>query len=41
MTKEEAKQLIAQVCANFKGTLQEHNAIQEAFKTLTKEEESK
>jgi len=35
MKKEEAKEIIARVIANYKGTLAEHQAIQEAFRALT------
>lgn len=41
MKKEEAKQIIARVIANYKGTLAEHQAIQEAFKVLTEEKKDK
>ena len=38
MKKEEAKEIIARVIANYKGTLAQHQAIQEAFRALTEEE---
>ena len=37
MKKEEAKEIIARVIANYKGTLAQHQAIQEAFRALTEE----
>lgn len=35
MKLDEALDLLAQVCAGFRGTLQEHQAIQEALKVVT------
>ena len=40
MEKEEAINIIGQVCAAFKGTLQEHNALQQALQCLNKLKES-
>jgi hypothetical protein len=34
MNKEEAYKIIEQVCVQFKGTLQDHQAIQMALKEL-------
>jgi hypothetical protein len=34
MKKEEAKEIILRVIASYRGTLAEHQAIQEAFKVL-------
>lgn len=34
MTKEEAKQLISNICQNVRGTLADHVKIQEALKVL-------
>lgn len=34
INKEQAVQIIKQVCEQYKGTLQEHQIIQEALKTL-------
>jgi len=46
MTKEEAIQLLRQVCAIYRGTLSEHNSLQQALKVVeelqeVKEEEKK
>lgn len=44
MQKEEAIKIIEQVCAQFRGTLQEHQAIQTALaviKTLEEKKEEK
>lgn len=38
MKKEEAKEIILRVIASYRGTLAEHQAIQEAFRALTEEE---
>ena len=35
MEKKEAIGIISQVCSVFKGTIQEHNVIQEALKYLS------
>lgn len=40
MTKQEALNLVAHVCAEYKGTLKDHQLLQEALKIL-KEEEKK
>ncbi len=34
MNKQQAIDLITQVCAMYKGTLQEHSALQEALKII-------
>jgi len=34
MTKQEAIQLLKQVCAVFRGTLQDHQQLQEALKVI-------
>lgn len=34
MTKQQAIDLITQVCVNYRGTLQEHQALQEALKVI-------
>jgi hypothetical protein len=34
MTKEQALQLLTNVCAIYKGTLEEHKALQEALKVI-------
>ena len=39
MKKEEALSIVAQVCAAYKGTLQEHNALQQAMQCLNGLEE--
>ena len=41
MKREEALSLLSQVCAMFKGTLQEHTAIQQALEVVKKIEEPK
>jgi hypothetical protein len=38
MSKQEAIQIIKQVCSVYKGTLQEHQAIQQAISVLEKEQ---
>lgn len=35
MTKEQALELLTKVCAIYKGTLDEHQALQEALKTVS------
>ncbi len=35
MTKEEAMQLLRQVCAIYRGTLSEHNSLQEALNVIS------
>ena len=40
MDRQDALKLIEQVCASFRGTLQEHQTIQEALQTLKKEEQA-
>ena len=39
MNKEQAKAIIRQVCATYRGTLEEHNNIQMALKVLFEKEE--
>lgn len=39
MTRQQALDLIKQVAAQFRGTLQEHQLLQEAIKTLEPEQE--
>lgn len=34
MTKQEAMQLLRQVCAIYRGTLEEHSKLQEALKVV-------
>lgn len=41
MTIDQAKSTIEQVLASFKGNLQEHKIIQEAFQILTQENPTK
>jgi hypothetical protein len=36
--KEDAIKIISRVLASYRGTLEEHQAIQEAFKILTEKE---
>ena len=38
MTKEQAFQMVSQAIAQYRGTLQEHQALQEALKVLKPEE---
>jgi len=38
MTLEQALDLLSQVCAQFKGTLQEHQLIQKALQIVAKKE---
>ena len=38
MNKKQALDLLAQVCAQYKGSLQEHTAIQQALKIVSTEE---
>jgi hypothetical protein len=38
MDKKQAIELVVGVCANYKGTFQEHQVIQEAIRTLSEEE---
>ncbi len=37
MTKEQAMNLITQACSQYKGTLQEHQMLQQAIELLKKE----
>lgn len=39
MTKEETIKLLTQVCAVYRGTLKEHQMLQEAIMVLSEEEE--
>jgi hypothetical protein len=41
MTKEQAVQLLTQVCAIYKGTLEEHTALQQALEVVKKLEAPK
>jgi hypothetical protein len=41
MTKEEAIQLLRQVCAIYRGTLEEHSKLQQALQVIEKLEEPK
>jgi len=41
MTKEQAIQLLEQVCAIYKGTLREHEQLQQALEIVKKLEEKK
>lgn len=38
MEKKQAINLLAQVCANFRGTMEEHKLLQEALQTVSEEE---
>ena len=38
MDKKQAINLLAQVCANFRGTWEEHKLLQEALQTVSEEE---
>lgn len=37
MKREEAIQIVSQVCAQFKGTIQDHQSIQRALQVLTEQ----
>lgn len=39
MTKEEAYKIVENICANFRGTRQEHQLIQQALAILNGEED--
>ena len=41
MTKDQAIKLLSQVCAAFKGTLEDHQMLQEALGAVSKLEEPK
>lgn len=41
MTKDEALKVIEQVCAQFRGTLQDHQAIQQALMVIKDEDKPK
>jgi predicted RNase H-like HicB family nuclease len=41
MTKEEAMQLLKQVCAIYRGTLEEHSKLQQALKVVEELQEVK
>jgi len=41
MTPEQALGLLKQVCSVYKGTLEEHKALQQALETLKPKEEPK
>ena len=41
MNKENALQVLKQVCEAYRGTLQEHNALQEALKVVSELEEKR
>jgi len=40
MDKEQAMNLLQQVCAQYRGTLEEHNALQEALRVVSPEDKS-
>lgn len=41
MTKDEALKVIEQVCAQFRGTLQDHQTIQQALMVIKDEDKPK
>jgi phosphoribosyl 1,2-cyclic phosphodiesterase len=41
MTKEQAINLLSQVCSIYRGTLEEHKALQEALEVIKNLEEKK